>query len=123
MLPVSPVTSSVTFPTPACSCVLEGHTKAQHSSVLWKEHQLLAQAANQAWDTGGLHPQLPPRAPALPVLWQQGAAAPRFQDPLKPSSIPGCRKVKLEVLAPAAWAEFDSRRANGQHSEEKSPKS
>lgn len=103
--PASPVTSSVTFPTPVCPCVLDGHTKAQHSSVLWKEHQLLAQAANQPWDTRGLHPQLPPRAPALPVLQQQGAGAPVFQIPLNPAPSQGVGRW--------SWAEFDFRRAMG----------
>lgn len=75
-----------------CSCVVDGYTRAQHSSTLWKEHQLPGTGLKPSLRNSWAPSPAPPRAPALQ---QQGAGVPILQGPLKSSSIPGCRNVKL----------------------------
>lgn len=94
LLPVSPghpVTSSVALPTPVCSRAVMDTARLSTGKQLRAVEG--APTAGTGWKPSlgcsELRVQLLPRAPALPVLQQQRAGVPTFQDPRKPSSIPG----------------------------------
>lgn len=119
LLPVSPghpVTSSVTFPAPVCSCVVDGYTRAQHSSTLWKEHQLPGTGWKPSQTKPGVLVGSIPSSPPSSSAAGAAAAGCWCSHISRSSQIqlhPRVQEREAAVLARAARAEFDSRRAMG----------